>query len=431
MGKKTRHYLTFLAVLFFLFSSINLIFFSQASEGAEPLWGDIMPVPVKKDFFPYDPVRVPVTNIDPSLAKPVGIGTIAIGGNIITISISLEGFLDPVDIFGAFILSTNPTSVYVLNPDDVSFTSVSTSVIQNALATGTVPQQIKPWREGVYGPINESLFEISLSESIPVIYSLYFLVSPAGSLNSYYVWSTSFNADIQPEYYSLFVNKDGSGNGTVSSSPSGITCGFDCSEQYIAGTEIQLSAAADSGSIFTGWSGGPCTGTGICQVTMDSDQSITANFIQEGAPGSINYTEINLAWDNNQYEGSLRDEFIGPDRTQKFYKFTRPAGCTNQMQVWLAGNITGEANVNMVVSDSDFNTTGEALSLYLQFLGDPPVYEQFNTVTIAGRTYWYWFSGSYESEFVYFFNPVAPEYYIQLVNEEAFTGIYRIEAFCS
>jgi N-acetylneuraminic acid mutarotase len=39
-----------------------------------------------------------------------------------------------------------------------------------------------------------------------------------------------------------------------------------------------LTAAPSSGSTFAGWSGGGCSGTGTCVVTMSSDQAVTATF---------------------------------------------------------------------------------------------------------------------------------------------------------
>ena len=77
--------------------------------------------------------------------------------------------------------------------------------------------------------------------------------------------------------YSLSVTKSGSGSGLVSSSPSGISCGSDCSEWYAIDSAVSLSATASSGSIFTGW-GGACSGTGLCTVTMDASKNVTANF---------------------------------------------------------------------------------------------------------------------------------------------------------
>ena len=77
--------------------------------------------------------------------------------------------------------------------------------------------------------------------------------------------------------YPLNVLKTGTGSGTVTSSPAGINCGSDCTETYYAGTVVTLTAAADAGSAFAGWSGA-CTGSGNCVVTVDAAKSVTAAF---------------------------------------------------------------------------------------------------------------------------------------------------------
>jgi uncharacterized repeat protein (TIGR02543 family) len=77
--------------------------------------------------------------------------------------------------------------------------------------------------------------------------------------------------------YSLSVSVDGSPGGKVKSSPSGIDCGSTCSASFNAGTPVTLTATPASGWTFQGW-GGACTGTGTCSLTMNSDQSLTANF---------------------------------------------------------------------------------------------------------------------------------------------------------
>jgi hypothetical protein len=85
--------------------------------------------------------------------------------------------------------------------------------------------------------------------------------------------------------WTLTVVKAGTGSGTVTSDPAGVTCGGTCSALYSHGTEVTLSADADTGSIFTGW-GGDCTSDGM--VTMDADRSCTANFdVVILEPGSI------------------------------------------------------------------------------------------------------------------------------------------------
>jgi Fe-S cluster biogenesis protein NfuA len=75
----------------------------------------------------------------------------------------------------------------------------------------------------------------------------------------------------------LTVATDGAGIGAVTSDPPGIACGADCSEAYLHGTSIALTAAPDAGSVFLWWGGG-CSGTGSCRVTMDAARSVTATF---------------------------------------------------------------------------------------------------------------------------------------------------------
>ncbi|MCB1776336.1 MAG: hypothetical protein KDI50_02760 [Candidatus Competibacteraceae bacterium] len=76
--------------------------------------------------------------------------------------------------------------------------------------------------------------------------------------------------------YPLSVSKTGAGAGTVTGPD--IQCGGDCIESYMSGTAVTLTATPADGSTFAGWSGA-CSGTGPCQLTMSSPQSVTANFI--------------------------------------------------------------------------------------------------------------------------------------------------------
>ncbi|MHB1207925.1 MAG: InlB B-repeat-containing protein, partial [Rhodospirillaceae bacterium] len=82
------------------------------------------------------------------------------------------------------------------------------------------------------------------------------------------------------------------GQGTVTSSPSGLTCqGAVCSvgpgattttsSQFLAGKTVTLTATPSNGATFTGWSG-DCSGTGLCTVTMSQARNVTAAF----APGT-------------------------------------------------------------------------------------------------------------------------------------------------
>ena len=66
----------------------------------------------------------------------------------------------------------------------------------------------------------------------------------------------------------LTVSKTGTGTGSVSSSPVGITCGATCANSFNYGTSVTLTATPATGSTFTGWSGGGCSGTGTCVVSV-------------------------------------------------------------------------------------------------------------------------------------------------------------------
>lgn len=78
--------------------------------------------------------------------------------------------------------------------------------------------------------------------------------------------------------YALTVTKAGNGSGSVASNPAGVNCGSTCTANYDSGTSVTLVATESAGSTFVGWSGGGCTGTGTCTVTMSAAKSITATF---------------------------------------------------------------------------------------------------------------------------------------------------------
>ena len=70
--------------------------------------------------------------------------------------------------------------------------------------------------------------------------------------------------------YILTVNQ--TGLGTITKSPD--------QETYTYGQVVNLTATAEPGWSFAGWTG-DCSGNGDCQVTMDDNKSVTATFTQD------------------------------------------------------------------------------------------------------------------------------------------------------
>lgn len=92
---------------------------------------------------------------------------------------------------------------------------------------------------------------------------------------------TCFNGEVNSDcelpatQHTLTVSKSGTGAGAVTSSPPGINCGADCSEEFAEGTSVTLAAIPEAGSRFAGWSG-DCDINGT--VTMYSSKSCKATF---------------------------------------------------------------------------------------------------------------------------------------------------------
>ncbi len=88
--------------------------------------------------------------------------------------------------------------------------------------------------------------------------------------------------------FTLTAAKAGSGAGTVASSPAGIDCGTACSYTSVSGKVVTLTATPASGSTFSGWSGGGCSGTDPCTLAGNGSVTVTATFAAAGVPVMVN-----------------------------------------------------------------------------------------------------------------------------------------------
>jgi YVTN family beta-propeller protein/YD repeat-containing protein len=95
---------------------------------------------------------------------------------------------------------------------------------------------------------------------------------------------TGYGSDVhfttaQPAVQQLSVNIAGSGDGTVTSTPPGISCGKafgPCNASFDQDLPVILMSSANTDSIFSLWSA--CAALGNCTVTMDTDKTVTATF---------------------------------------------------------------------------------------------------------------------------------------------------------
>ena len=128
--------------------------------------------------------------------------------------------------------------------------------IMGSVAGGSVTKSFSRLAAGNY----EIFVTVGSNKSSGGQYKVQLTTSPSGS-------STQ---------YALSVSNGG--NGTVTSSPAGISCGATCAANYDSGTTVALSATPNAGYSFSGW-GGACSGSGACTVSMSAAKSVTASFV--------------------------------------------------------------------------------------------------------------------------------------------------------
>jgi len=143
-------------------------------------------------------------------------------------------------------------------------------------------------------------------------------------------------------FVSLTVSKSGTGIGSVTSSPFGISCGATCGASFVTGTSVTLTATSATGSTFAGWSGA-CSGTGTCTVTMDVAKSVNAAFnlqtytvtFQSGGNGAITGTTSQTI----NYGGSTTAVTAVPSTGYHFVNWTEGAAVVGTSAALTINNV--------------------------------------------------------------------------------------------
>ncbi len=100
----------------------------------------------------------------------------------------------------------------------------------------------------------------------------------------------------------------GSGSGTTTSSGGSgtINCPGMCMDDFQDGDMPVLTALADAGSLFGGWGGCDSPLNGTCEMTMDQDETVTANYLTPAEGIAMMISQINAASIQGGVKNSLR-----------------------------------------------------------------------------------------------------------------------------
>ena len=239
-------------------------------------------------FGPPETLTVGVTGSGKVTSSPAGIscpGTCSVGvyyGNTITLSASPSTGYTFSGWSGAC-SGTGGCSLTMYSPQSVSatFTAIPETLTVGVTGSGTVLSS----PGGISCPgICGTTFSYGTSVILTASPSSGFVFSGwsgacSGTAQTCTVTMTAAKSVTATFATTATLSVGLSGSGTVTSSPSGISCPNNCSAGFAIGTVVTLTTSPAAGYGFAGWSGA-CSGKGSCAVTMSASESVTASFDQ-------------------------------------------------------------------------------------------------------------------------------------------------------
>lgn len=183
-----------------------------------------------------------------------------------------------------------------------------------------------------------------------------------------YVWPVRGGVSPVPSGATLTITLAGNGKGLVTGKNVKCATGT-CTYTYESADEVDLTAKATGGSVFTGWSGCEASSRTACIVTMSSDVTVTANFIDPPrvtlTPASLNFgtvkTDANYSKSISVSNKGVTDLVVGLDITPTSATEFSATGCDDPVSTGMSCTITvsltavstGTKAAQLVVSTND------------------------------------------------------------------------------
>jgi uncharacterized repeat protein (TIGR01451 family) len=151
--------------------------------------------------------------------------------------------------------------------------------------------------------------------------------------------------------HALTVTKSGTGSGTVVSEPAGIACGAVCQASFTFGTPVDLIPAADSNSVFTGWTGDADCSDG--NVTITGDTACNAVFTLKSFTVSVTKTGTGGGTVSSNPAGiDCGSDCSEPYTTGTGLTLTATPAADSAFAGW-SGDCAGSSPATLITVDSD------------------------------------------------------------------------------
>ncbi len=152
---------------------------NSTSTSTYGMMGTYLQMPMAHQMFTYGPTTSPVAGTDISTSMPIGVGPVAMGGNMITIHAAIGQFSNPMDFYlTVYAPAVDPFNVYMLHPDGT---------------IRPVSEGVEPWITGVTSVDQTPISNMPTSGLQKGTYTVGLTAVEAGTnMANYYMWTTNF-----------------------------------------------------------------------------------------------------------------------------------------------------------------------------------------------------------------------------------------------